>query len=577
MKFVKLRNSQKLYPIIMLIMLPLIWFILVGRYGWSRTDDGFILASSWRIFNGEVPYKDFISVRPPLSALLHTIWFYILPDKYVFAATRFFMLIQLSASAIFFVYSIKNIFTPLQKYFVIFLGFVFSASTFTPMPWHTVDGIFFASAGIFLLSRKRLFLAGAFIVLAGLAKQSFIPVTMLTIVFSIFIFNFNRLKFLILGMALPVVILLIYLLSNGTINEFTNQVFKAGTKNDVISAGIVSYFPALKNSVLIVGGAFLFASTALRTWAFGTQAFETKSSFYFKNHIPAALSSILYGLTILRAFYTNGSPSNIIFLAAVAVLAAFLLVAISMKKFQFSTLMQDKNHTPLILILWLCLSWASGISWGGPSPALFSAPYLSILIIMPSLMFEISNPISNSASLNHSKKIKLCNLVVSLSPLTIATFGIGHWVYGRTSVPYMDSHRKELNCDVGMYNETFSLIYTTQDNCDFLQKSKILLHSLKGKTVTFLPGFTSAYFSHGIKNPISSDWPMNTELGSDGGNKIQTEMNSQVQFVIVDKKYAGMFGGKAGRYSVPSMAQVAATWRKIADDEIFTVYENPNM
>src|SRR5437868_2870087 len=37
---------------------PLAYFWLIGRYGWSDTDDGFVLASGWRVHLGQTPYRD---------------------------------------------------------------------------------------------------------------------------------------------------------------------------------------------------------------------------------------------------------------------------------------------------------------------------------------------------------------------------------------------------------------------------------------------------------------------------------------------------------------------------------------
>ena len=39
--------------------------------GLDTEDGGFILGLSWRILSGDVPYRDFFYVRPPISLYLH--------------------------------------------------------------------------------------------------------------------------------------------------------------------------------------------------------------------------------------------------------------------------------------------------------------------------------------------------------------------------------------------------------------------------------------------------------------------------------------------------------------------------
>src|SRR5205807_9797349 len=47
----------------------------IGRFGFNPTDQGFILAGSWRFLHGELPHVDLISPRPLGSPILHIIDF----------------------------------------------------------------------------------------------------------------------------------------------------------------------------------------------------------------------------------------------------------------------------------------------------------------------------------------------------------------------------------------------------------------------------------------------------------------------------------------------------------------------
>lgn len=51
--------------------LGLAFFVLNAQHAYHPTDDGFILAYTWHVANGEIPYRDFLYVRTPLSPYLH--------------------------------------------------------------------------------------------------------------------------------------------------------------------------------------------------------------------------------------------------------------------------------------------------------------------------------------------------------------------------------------------------------------------------------------------------------------------------------------------------------------------------
>ena len=63
-----------------MILLPIIFLLIFGRFGLEDADSGFIVGMGWRIFNGEIPYRDFYYVRPIISPLISYIFLNIFPD-----------------------------------------------------------------------------------------------------------------------------------------------------------------------------------------------------------------------------------------------------------------------------------------------------------------------------------------------------------------------------------------------------------------------------------------------------------------------------------------------------------------
>ena len=48
---------------------------VISTEGFNPSDDGVILAQSYRLLQGQIPHLDFISIRPVGSAVLHSLHF----------------------------------------------------------------------------------------------------------------------------------------------------------------------------------------------------------------------------------------------------------------------------------------------------------------------------------------------------------------------------------------------------------------------------------------------------------------------------------------------------------------------
>jgi len=81
---IKIKQMKKdfykysLTSIIIAVLLAILFSQLnyVENEGFNPTDEGVVLAQSWRIINGETPHQDFISIRPAASGYLHAINYY---------------------------------------------------------------------------------------------------------------------------------------------------------------------------------------------------------------------------------------------------------------------------------------------------------------------------------------------------------------------------------------------------------------------------------------------------------------------------------------------------------------------
>src|SRR5690349_11471336 len=73
--------------LLFLALAPLVTHLAFSWIGFNPTDDGFVLAYGRRLLDGQVPHRDFITIRPVGSALLHLPELWLGGDR-VLAASR---------------------------------------------------------------------------------------------------------------------------------------------------------------------------------------------------------------------------------------------------------------------------------------------------------------------------------------------------------------------------------------------------------------------------------------------------------------------------------------------------------
>ena len=116
--------------IIIFILFVVVYFFAYSFHGYNDGDDGYLMGLSWRVFSGETPYKDFISVRPPFSPLFHSLPMYVIPENYQIIFERFLFYLLVALSALFCALSLHKTFDlkqyQLHPYLLATVGFVFS-------------------------------------------------------------------------------------------------------------------------------------------------------------------------------------------------------------------------------------------------------------------------------------------------------------------------------------------------------------------------------------------------------------------------------------------------------------------
>ena len=160
-----MRTHTPTFVVVACLALACVFFGFLGFHSYVPYDPGFVLAYSWRLWGGQVPYVDFIHLRPPLSIYLHTGWLW-LPETWSFPASRLGYFVQMAlaaalpASAALRVGLVSD---PGRAFFLTLAFYIFALGSFPIMPWYTVDGVFFSSIALacWLMSTERMESDGA--------------------------------------------------------------------------------------------------------------------------------------------------------------------------------------------------------------------------------------------------------------------------------------------------------------------------------------------------------------------------------------------------------------------------------
>ena len=530
-----------------------LYIILYAPYGFTDGDDGFITALSWRIYNGEIPYKDFIYVRPPVTILLHTLPFYILPQDLIIISERVLFYISLGVSCFFASKTISS-FVDLKKYqldvyLVASIGFIFSVNSFTPMAWHTTDGILFGSIGIyFLIARKSISSACAgmvFLLLSALTKQSF------------YLMPFAGLGYLLLDrrgiktvatafatLAISVtgfILVLMYLQSWG---EFLSQTTGSTSIRDGYTSGVYVY---IHTNILF----YLIPAVIWKLWEFVGKGKSWQPKPSFLPYIFVAFTYIYTLAFFLNAFYfknlTLDEYLHLEYMDPFArigflVVIMFLLFSMASRRIKIGT------------GLMICLSWCGSISWAHISPHLFATPIMFVLMFIARDYFKVEN-------------------VLRYAYFLLAT---GFFVYLIAyQKPYLSDTRENMVFDLGKINPRLSYIIG-DDRINTKHIELDLLVKKYGTNFKVLPGMPLANMIYGAQSPASIDWTLNCETAG-REDKLYKELQSQGTVVFIDKS-ALLFEldlkNEKRKFGSLLTMRIAKEWKVIDSLSNFYVYKN---
>ncbi|MEL6589994.1 MAG: hypothetical protein AAFQ68_07940 [Bacteroidota bacterium] len=525
---------------IFLLLAAALYSWAFAPYGYCDTDQGFMPGLAWRVLNGELPYLDFDYVRPPLSVFFHAGTLQLLPTAWEGIGVRVIFYLMMAASAFWTTRSLQQFFDyqnlGLSPAVFALLAFVFGVHNYPPMPWHTVDGIFWASLGFFLICTRSGWLwqsLGLVAMLAAAAsKQAFYPMPLIGVgliwILAEYRFDWRVLLLPVLSVGILTFGLTLFL--PDFIPAMLGQIMGAGSLEDILEAGFLAYAKPLLLIVLPL--IIVWQATSLYQWRW----------------VPAGAFWLAFvGLLSLHVFVSWRNESYLGPSYGFAQAFWLLGLGVAIKGFWLN------NQAYAVLLSMLGLSWCAGISWGYMTPMLYFGPILFafLLGLREEFNFQVPRYVFGAFSI-----------------FVIWCFAMLY------QYPYREAPRAETLYHLGEVFPSQQSVYTGLDV--FQQNQELRQMQVKfGDRFTVLPALPAAHYLLDIQPVFRIDWAHNAEFGEAAESQsLLAALAQETDYVLLQLDKRDQWY-QTERYGCLLAGAVADNWNKVLETNHFVMYQSP--
>lgn len=550
-----MKKNRNLFFFFLTVFSALFFIILfiilnyVENEGFNPSDDGVILAQAYRLFNGEIPHKDFISIRPVFSGILHGI--HLISPLPLQISARWFVLLEYFTYSFLWIILIFKVFKfdfisnfnkAIVFIFLAFFCFLLNVNNYNLYPWTTIDAIFLSVAGFWFFNkifekellngRKALFVGFGLSLfsLAALSRQNFILLTICFFVLTLIVFfrrkELKALTIVIIAGSLPFIIYFIYLIFHKTFGLFLEQMT---ARTELFQTGVIGFLRSFVSSWLLPVHIIVIAGFVYMLIRFKANINLSKNNVKFN-----------YSLLFIRTYFVFYLLVSF-FLSSLLLIKPGLLFHCSYELFwiymilSLSVLIIVKPgiKKAVFIIFPIILAWISAISLGDNVPV-FATGIIGVSI--PGIFFAFNKTTGIAKKLLPSQKY-----VPGLIPLTIIFLLTG--IYGQREFNYRDRPSRELSVSLKSINKEFGGIKTNLTTYDYFLDLNSVIDQLGGMEnikdrVVVIPNNALFYPLYKTKNPFPLDWLQREEyIGSEEylHNKINQKLQEKKIFLIMDK------------------------------------------
>lgn len=532
------------------LVICILYALTYAGYGLDNNDTGFILGLAHQVYMGKVLYSDIYYVRPPISPVLHSIVFH-WPLSYApVYFDRLFVLLQISVYSALTGLIGGRLFSWSAAYTaaVSIVCFLFSAHAFPLMAWHTIDGVFFAVLAVYFLALIEkdgnwvywlLSIICAF--LAAGAKQPFYIVPLIIILAGFLFFPIKENLAVASGSILFGILLIGFALFPFiSLPNILDAISSQTSLRDLASAGVVDY---LRDFSKIRSLAVALPLLSVLLFAFFKSDFKNLRGF--------ALIVVVYLIILnIGQFYYSATT----FATPTSVFDSIFVVTFL---FTLAMFFRSRERAWLIVILLHCISWASSISWGYTTTALYAGP--SVILIGAFLWAPVEKSLSTKLS------------SVAIIPTTFFVFFLGHqYYYSLEGVVMMKDNTEKME----NVSKKFKFIYSTMGQSLIYSELMNIANEYSAEKFVVLPNIPLSHVLNEAANPIGIDWPLNAEVGKFENEVIQ-KLDSSVDHVFFFRN-ARPAAEVDGKFGSRVTLHVLNGWPKIRETSNFSIYQNPH-
>ena len=484
-----------MWPIGLVVLL----FIVVGRLGFQPTDDGNLLAQTYRLLHGQAPHRDVIFARPMGSAFLHVLDFGVpLP---LFEAARLIGIAEIVAYSLLFAWLILEASSAnwrLAAALAAAASALVNMHTFPLIGWYTTDGILLVASGFVALStgerNERTYLRWIGLLLLGaapLAKQSFFLAPVLGLAFVLWedrsLDAGRRIRRVAAAAALlatPAAAYGAMLVARGALRDFVDQVAGATTVWGGSFARAFGNGAARGRLFLLLGAV---AAAFLTVWLVERARRRGRGASTGFALLDLAIRMALSGAVVWFI-----ASSHLAYRATwgLALIWAALLVVLLRAAVERTL---DRAG-----VLVVAVGWMTSLSWGYEVPNLVAGTAAFYLLARAWRGARIPD-----LDARRRRALYAAGLVTALAASAIvgATF-----MQARYRHPYGDRPAAELTAMLANVSPDFGRIRTNRNTASYLSRLASCVRSHPARWTAVLPDNPGIYPALRLRNPFPIDW-----------------------------------------------------------------------